>query len=115
MVIILCAITSIAMGIVTNRPFVLGPGLGSVAVYSVSMIIGEGISPAVASGVIFWEGLLFVIISFIGLRDIIVKLIPLSIKISISAGIGLFISLLGFRNAGIIIANAKKMFLVLEI
>ena len=92
MVIILCAITSIAMGIVTNRPFVLGPGLGSVAVYSVSMIIGEGISPAVASGVIFWEGLLFVIISFIGLRDIIVKLIPLSIKISISAGIGLFIS-----------------------
>ena len=74
MVIILCAITSIAMGIVTNRPFVLGPGLGSVAVYSVSMIIGEGISPAVASGVIFWEGLLFVIISFIGLRDIIVKL-----------------------------------------
>lgn len=108
MVIILCAITSIAMGIVTNRPFVLGPGLGSVAIYSISMIIGEGISPAVASGVIFWEGLLFVIISFIGLRDIIVKLIPLSIKISISAGIGLFISLLGFRNAGIIIANAKK-------
>lgn len=39
MVIILCAITSIAMGIVTNRPFVLGPGLGSVAVYSISMII----------------------------------------------------------------------------
>lgn len=108
MVIILCALTSTAMGLVTNRPFVLGPGLGSVAVYSVSMIIGEGISPAVASGVIFWEGLVFVIISFIGLRDIIVKLIPLSIKISISAGIGLFISLLGFRNAGIIVANAKK-------
>lgn len=108
MVIILCALTSTAMGIVTNRPFVLGPGLGSVAVFAVSMLNGEGISPAVATGVIFWEGILFVIISFIGLRDIIVKLIPLSIKISISAGIGLFIALLGFRNAGIIVANAKK-------
>lgn len=108
MVILLCAATSIVMGLVTNRPFVLGPGLGSVAVYAVSMLNGEGISPAVASGVIFWEGLLFVVISFIGLRDIIVKLIPLSIKISISAGIGLFIALLGFRNSGIIVANAKK-------
>lgn len=108
MVIILCALTSTAMGIVTNRPFVLGPGLGSVAVFAVSMLNGEGISPAVASGVIFWEGLLFVFISFVGLRDIIVKLIPLSIKISISAGIGLFIALLGFRNSGIIVANARK-------
>lgn len=108
MVILLCAATSIAMGLVTNRPFVLGPGLGSVGVYAITMILGEEMSPAVASGVIFWEGILFVVISFIGLRDIIVKLIPLSIKISISAGIGLFISLLGFKNAGIIVANAKK-------
>lgn len=108
MVIILCAVTSTVMGFVTNRPFVLGPGLGSVGVYAITMIVGEEMSPAVASGVIFWEGILFVIISFVGLRDIIVKLIPLSIKISISAGIGLFISLLGFKNAGIIVANAKK-------
>lgn len=108
MVILLCAATSIAMGLVTNRPFVLGPGLGSVGVYAITMVLGEEMSPAVASGVIFWEGIVFVIISFVGLRDIIVKLIPLSIKISISAGIGLFISLLGFKNAGIIVANAKK-------
>ncbi len=108
MVIILCAVTSTAMGLATNRPFVLGPGLGSVGVYAITMIVGEEMSPAVASGVIFWEGIVFVIISFVGLRDIIVKLIPLSIKISISAGIGLFISLLGFKNGGIIVANAKK-------
>lgn len=108
MVIILCAITSVAMGLVTNRPFVLGPGLGSVGVYAITMIGIEKISPAVASGVIFWEGIIFVLISFIGLRDLIVTIIPQSIKISISAGIGLFISLLGFKNAGIIVANAKK-------
>lgn len=108
MVIILCAVTSVAMGLVTNRPFVLGPGLGSVGVYAITMVLGEEMSPAVASGVIFWEGIVFVVISFVGLRDIIVRLIPLSIKISISAGIGLFISLLGFKNAGIIVANAKK-------
>ncbi len=56
MVIILCAVTSVAMGLVTNRPFVLGPGLGSVGVYAITMIVGEEMSPAVASGVIFLGG-----------------------------------------------------------
>lgn len=100
--------TSIAMAIYTNRPFVLAPGLGSVGVFSATMVAGDNIPVSIAAGVIFWSGILFVIVSFIGLRESIVKAIPPSIKISIGAGIGLFIALLGFKSAGIIVANADK-------
>lgn len=100
--------TSVAMALYTNRPFVLAPGLGSVGVFASTMIVGDGMDVATAAGVIFWSGVLFIIISFVGLRESIVKAIPASIKISIGAGIGLFIALLGFKSAGIIVANAKK-------
>lgn len=100
--------TSVAMALYTNKPFVLAPGLGSVGVFAATMIAGDGIPVDKAAGVIFWSGMLFIIISFVGLRESIVKTIPPSIKISIGAGIGLFIALLGFKSAGIIVANAKK-------
>ncbi|MGL4875432.1 MAG: NCS2 family permease [Clostridium sp.] len=100
--------TTFFMAIYTNRPFVLGPGLGSVGVFSATMIAADGIPVPIAAGVIFWSGVLFIIVSFVGLRELIVRIIPPSIKISISAGIGLFIALLGFKGAGIIVADPKK-------
>ncbi|MGL6173272.1 MAG: NCS2 family permease [Cellulosilyticaceae bacterium] len=106
--ILLIAATTIGMALYTNRPFVLAPGLGSVGVFSATMVAADGIPIDIAAGVIFWSGVLFVIISFVGLREAIVKVIPLSIKIAISAGIGLFIALLGFKSAGIVVANASK-------
>jgi len=62
----------------------------------------------VAFGLVFLSGLIFVIISFVGLREIVVKAIPASVKISISAGIGLFIALIGFKSSGVIVANAQS-------
>lgn len=106
--ILLIFATTVAMGLYTNRPFVLAPGMGSVAIFSVTMIQGEGIPWEVASGMIFISGIVFVIVSYAGVREIVVKLISPSIKASISAGIGLFICLLGFKNVGIIVANADK-------
>lgn len=104
--------TSVAMALYTNRPFVLAPGLGSVGVFAATMVAGDGIPVEIAVGVIFWSGVLFVLVSTIGLRESIVKVIPASIKISVGAGIGLFIALLGAKGAGIIVANAKKNVLV---
>lgn len=106
--IMLIVATTVGMALYTNRPFVLAPGLGSVGVFAATMVAADGIPVDIAAGVIFWSGILFVIISFVGLREAIVKVIPLSIKIAISAGIGLFIALLGFKSAGIVVANAAK-------
>ncbi len=94
---------SIAMAVYTNRPFCLAPGMSSVAI--LSAVDTTGMTAAVAFGVIFIEGVIFVLISFIGLRRIVVNAIPTSVKISISAGIGLFIALIGLKSGGIIITS----------
>ena len=94
--IILIIVTSCAMALVTNRPFALAPGLGSVGIIA-SMITNEGVSMPIAAGVIFWSGVLFIIISFFGLREAVVRVIPVSLKQAVSAGIGLLIvAVIGF-------------------
>lgn len=108
--IILIVLTTIAMSLVTNRPFALAPGLGSVAIVS-GMIANEGISQEITSGVIFWSGIIFVIISYLGVRDAIVTAIPASLKHAVSAGVGLFIALLGCRNADLIVGVEGKNYL----
>ena len=105
--ILLIILTTVAMALVTNRPFALAPGLGSVGIV-VGMMANDGVSPAVTAGVIFWSGMIFVVISYIGLRDAVVKAIPPSLKHAVSAGIGLFIALLGCKNAKLIIAVEGK-------
>lgn len=101
--IMLIIVTTVAMALVTNRPFALAPGLGSVAIVS-GMIVNDGISPEITAGVIFWSGVIFIVISYIGLRDAVVSAIPPSLKHAVSAGVGLFIALLGCKNAGLIVA-----------
>lgn len=105
--VMLIILTSCAMAFYTNRPFALAPGLGSVGIVA-SMIANEGISAPVAAGVIFWSGILFILISFLGLREAVVRVIPVSLKQAVSAGIGLFIALLGAKSCGLIVANADK-------
>lgn len=105
--VMLIIFTSCAMAFYTNRPFALAPGLGSVGIVA-SMIANEGISAPVTAGVIFWSGVLFILISFLGLREAVVRVIPVSLKHAVSAGIGLFIALLGAKSCGLIIANADK-------
>ena len=97
---------SIAMAVYTNRPFCLAPGMSSVAI--LSAVDTTGMTVEVAFGVIFIEGIIFVLISFIGLRRIVVNAIPTSVKISISAGIGLFIALIGLKSGGIIVASSSN-------
>lgn len=105
--IILIIGTSLAMALYTNRPFALAPGLGSVSIVA-GMIANENISPEIAAGVIFWSGILFCIISFFGLREAVVKVIPLSLKQAVSAGVGLFIALIGAKGCGLVVANEAK-------
>ncbi|MFM2479440.1 NCS2 family permease [Celerinatantimonas sp. MCCC 1A17872] len=105
--ILMTAITTLGMAFYTNRPFVLGPGLGSVAIFSFTLL-GNGVPIGVASGIIFISGIIFMLVSFFGVRDFIVTVIPHGIKVSVGVGIGLFIALLGAREAGLVIANAHK-------
>lgn len=105
--IIFIVICSIAMALYTNRPFALAPGLSSVAIIGTTLP-QMNMPVEIAFGLVFLSGLIFVIISFVGIREIVVKAIPASVKISISAGIGLYISLIGLKMAGVVVANPKN-------
>ena len=109
--IIFIIICSVAMALYTNRPFALAPGLSSVAIIGTTLP-QMNMPVEVAFGLVFLSGVIFVIISFVGIREIVVKAIPASVKISISAGIGLYISLIGLKMAGVVIANPKNNTLI---
>ncbi|WP_413110308.1 NCS2 family permease [Thaumasiovibrio sp. DFM-14] len=109
--ILMTVITTIAMAVYTNRPFVLGPGLGSVAIFSFTLL-GNDVPLSIAAGIVFISGVLFMLVSFLGVRDFVVRVIPHGIKVSVGVGIGLFIALLGFKQAGIVVADPRKNVLI---
>src|SRR3954462_6336101 len=99
------AITTLAMGLATNLPFALAPGLGINAVVAFDLILGRKLAWPVAMSVIVIEGLLALVLVIVGLREAIMRAIPLSMKLAIGVGIGLFITLVGLRQAGIVVNN----------
>ncbi len=107
-VILMTGVVTIIMGLYSNRPFALAPGLGSVAFLSVTLVLAEGIPWETGMGMVFISGVLFVLFTLFGLRKLIVRLMPPAIKLSIGAGVGLFIALIGFRSAGLVQASEKS-------
>lgn len=105
---LICAVVicSVAMALYTNRPFCLAPGMSSVAI--LSSVNTLNMTVEIAFGLIFIEGIIFVIISFAGMRQIIATAIPASIKISLSGGIGLYIALIGLKSGGIIVSSTSN-------
>src|SRR3954454_10201692 len=99
------AITTLAMGLATNLPFALAPGLGINAVVAFDVILGRGLPWQTGMAVVVIEGLVAVILVLSGLRTAIMNAVPLTLKLSIGVGIGLFITLVGFREGGIVVNN----------
>src|SRR3954447_15556607 len=95
------ALATAAMGLFTNLPFALASGLGLNAVVAFDLILGRKLPWPVAMSCVVIEGLVAVVLVLAGLREAIMRAIPHEIKLSIGVGIGLFITLVGLRDAGI--------------
>ena len=91
---------TILMGLYSNMPFALSTGMGSNFLLG-SMIQAGTLTFSQAMGIILVEGVIFLLLSIFGIRDLIVRMIPKNIKIAISAAIGFFIAYLGFNNSGL--------------
>ena len=102
-------LTTVAMGLYTNRPFVLAPGMGSVAIFSITLVHLQHVSIGIASAIVFLSGVLFILVTLLGVREAIILVIPRGIKISISAGVGMFLAVIGMRNAKLLAANSQKV------
>ena len=99
------AIFTLAMGLLTNLPFALASGLGLNAVVAFDLVLGRKLPWQVAMACVVIEGLIAVVLVLAGLREAIMRAVPHEIKLSIGVGIGLFIALVGFRDAGITVNN----------
>lgn len=102
---IAACVATLVMGLVTNLPFALAPGLGINAVVAFDIVLGRGIPWPVAMSIIVIEGLIALILVLGGLRGAIMRAVPLPLKLSIGVGIGLFITLVGLREGGIVVNN----------
>ena len=110
------AFGSLLMGLLTNYPFALAPGMGLNAFFAYTVVLGMGLSWQGALAAVFISGMIFLLLTLTRARQAIVNAIPLSLKYAISVGIGLFIALIGLEKAGIIVFNpaTKSLGLVTE-
>lgn len=98
-------VATLIMALYAKYPFALAPGMGLNAFFTYSVCIGMKQSWQFALTAVLVEGIIFILLSLLKVREAIFDLIPLSLKKAVSAGIGLFIALVGLKNAGIIAAN----------
>jgi AGZA family xanthine/uracil permease-like MFS transporter len=100
--ILLTAFSTILMGLYANNPIVLAPGMGLNAFFTYTVIIGQKIPTDVALGIVFWSGIIFILLSIFNIREKIIRFIDPNLKHSITCGIGLFIAFIGLINGGVI-------------
>jgi AGZA family xanthine/uracil permease-like MFS transporter len=99
------AFASILMGFVANVPLALAPGMGLNAYFSFTVVQQMGVPWPTALGCVFVSGVVFLILTLTGVRQMIVAVIPPHLFAAVAGGIGLFIGFIGLKNAGIVVAN----------
>ena len=97
------AFGTLLMGLLANYPIALAPGMGLNAFFTYGVVQGMGHSWQVALGAVFISGLIFLALSVLPVRAWIINSIPATLKMSISAGIGLFLGIIALKNAGIVV------------
>lgn len=103
------AVGCLIMGLYANYPIAQAPGMGLNAFFTYTVVGGMGYSWNVALAAVFCSGVLFVLLSLFKVRELIINSIPMSLRVGISAGIGLFLAIIALKSAGIIVANPATM------
>jgi adenine/guanine/hypoxanthine permease len=107
--VVLSFFCSLMMGIYAKNPLVVAPGMGLNAFFAFTAVRGMGIPWETALGAVFWSGVVFLLLSLLNIRTLLLKAIPPTLRHAIAAGIGLFIALIGFINAGFIVDNPATL------
>lgn len=103
------AVGCFMMGILARYPIALAPGMGLNAFFAYTVILTYGIPWQTALTGVLFSGLIFIVLSLSGLREMIINAIPAELKYAVGAGIGLYITFIGFQNAGIIVGNPDTL------
>src|SRR6187200_1930801 len=103
--VLICFTMTLLMGVYAKLPFAVAPGMGLNAYFTFTVILTQKVWWQVALGIVFWAGVLFLLISVTPIRETIAKAIPAELRIATAAGIGIFLTFIGFKNAGLITSD----------
>jgi AGZA family xanthine/uracil permease-like MFS transporter len=100
---------TLLMGLYARLPFAVAPGMGLNAFFAVTIVLQQHVPWQTALGMVFWAGVLFLLLSATPLRETIAMAIPSSLRLAAAAGIGLLLTLIGLRNVGLIEADTATL------
>lgn len=103
------AVATTIMALLTNYPIALAPGMGINAFFTFTIVLGRGVPWPEALGMVFVNGVIFLLLSVTGVREKIIAAIPHALKIAVTCGIGLFIAFIGLKNGGVIVAHPATL------
>ena len=103
--VLICFSMTLLMGLYAKLPFAVAPGMGINAFFTFTIILTQKVWWQTALGIVFWAGVLFLLISVTPIRETIAKAIPNELRIGTAAGIGVFLTFIGLRNAGFITSD----------
>ena len=107
--VLVCFTMTLLMGLYAKLPFGVAPGMGLNAFFAYTLVINGGVPWPVALGIIFWAGVIFLLVSATPLRERIALAIPDTIRAATAGGIGLLLTFIGLQNAGFVAANPATM------
>jgi AGZA family xanthine/uracil permease-like MFS transporter len=107
--ILAAALGTLLAGIWARVPFAMAPGMGLNAFFAYSLVIGEGVSWQTALGVVFVSGVVFLLLTVLGVRRHVVAAIPAELRLAIAAGIGLFIAFIGLQKLGLVVDDPATL------
>ena len=103
--VLVCFVMTLVMGLYAKLPFAVAPGMGINAFFTFNIILTQKVWWQTALGIVFWAGVLFLLISITPVRETIAKAIPTELRLGTAAGIGVFLTFIGLRNAGMIASD----------
>jgi AGZA family xanthine/uracil permease-like MFS transporter len=103
--VLVCFAGTLLMGLYARLPFAVAPGMGLNAFFTYTVVLQQQVPWPIALGMVFWAGVLFLLVSATPLRERIATAIPESLRLSAAAGIGLLLTFIGLRNAGLVEAD----------
>lgn len=107
--VLVCGVMTLLMGLYAKLPFGVAPGMGLNAFFTYTIILQGGVPWPVALGIVFWAGVLFLLVSATPLRESIAVAIPQSLRLATAAGIGLLLAFIGLQQAGFVTDNAATL------
>src|SRR5246127_1525335 len=96
--VLVCFTMTLLMGLYAKLPFAVAPGMGINAFFTYTIVLGKGVPWPAALGIIFWAGVIFLLISATPIRELIAKAIPAELRIAAAAGIGIFLTFIGLKD-----------------